>query len=246
MGNVNTLLSQRLNKNEKSSKMAEMARQSATGNLTSFTGLFSLAELSENEKGFLETLLHEYSNGQNTFSGDLHSLISITSEVKAINNQAAILHGERIKKAQEILKSYKEGAFTAWLIAAYGNRQTPYNFLQYYEFYTAMPKNLHSQIEAMPRQAIYTLASREGPIDKKKEIVESYSGETKAEMLTIIRTCFPLSEKDLRKEGFAESAVRLLTKLLSCMQNSQTAITKNEKTEIYTLLDEIYERVESM
>ena len=99
-------------------------------------------------------------------------MISLTCEVKAINNQAAILHGERIKKAHQILTPYKDGAFTAWLISTYGNRQTPYNLMQYYEFCEAMPKNLREQIEWMPRQAVYVLATRTGEWKIKQEIVE--------------------------------------------------------------------------
>lgn len=168
-----------------------MAKKSAEGNLTSFSGLFSIAELNEGERGYLEALLTEYNPGKQNINHDLNNLISITSEVKAINNQAAILHGERIKKAQKILTKYEEGAFSAWLVAAYGNRQTPYNFMQYYDFYTSMPNRLHPQIETMPRQAIYTLSSRSGDLNKKKAIVEKYNGETKSELLSLIRESFP-------------------------------------------------------
>lgn len=244
MASVNALLSKRLKKNEKNSKMVEMAKQTATGNLSSFSGLFSVTELSEGEKNFLEAILHQFSTGKSDPSSDLNSLISITSEIKAINNQAAMLHGERIQKAQEILKQYKDGAFTTWLVAAYGNRQTPYNFLQYYEFYTAMPKTLRPQIEIMPRQAIYTLASREGSIEQKREIVERYNGETKTEVLNLIRETFPLSEMDQRKENIGEGAIRSLTKLLARVRSRRTTISKNQKTEIFELIDELYELVE--
>lgn len=244
MSNVNALLSKRLKKNDKNSKMSEMAKKSATGNLTTFSGLFSVIELNEREKSLLEAILHEYSTGEGDISIDLNSLISITSEVKAINNQAAMLHGERIKKAQEILKKYKDGAFTTWLMAAYGNRQTPYNFLQYYNFYSSMPKGLHPQIEAMPRQAIYTLASREGPLEQKKEIVEKYNGETKNELLARIREIFPLAEEDMRKENIGEGAIRSLVRLVARVRNRHTTIAKGQKTEIFELLDELYELVE--
>src|SRR6185437_5934673 len=114
-------------------------KQSANGNLSSFSGVFSIADLSNHEKSSIETILKDYAIDPENLDDDLAHLISITSEVKAINNQAALLHGERIKKAHTILTRYRDGAFTAWLIAAYGNRQTPYNFLQYFEFCEAMP-----------------------------------------------------------------------------------------------------------
>lgn len=239
MSNVNTLLSQRMKKGVQSSKMAQMAKQSAEGSLTSFSGVFSVTDLNESEKNYLEALLREFSTGDEDLEADLPSLISITSEVKAINNQAAILHGERIKKAHGILTNYRDGAFTAWLMAAYGNRQTPYNFFQYYEFYVAMPKVLRPMIEMMPRQAIYTLASREGPIEKKRTIIENYQGQSKAELLVLIRERFPLSSTDKRRQNIGESAINSLKRLRSLLDKSRLTFSKSQKQQINTLLEEV-------
>ena len=240
MGDVNTLLNQRLKKGEQTpNKMAALARQSASGNLTSFSGIFSVTDLSDTEKGYLESILKEYGDGENHLKEDLHALISITSEVKAITNQAAILHGERIKKAQTILTRYRDGAFTAWLLAAYGNRQTPYNFLQYYEFYEAMPKPLRPLIEAMPRQAVYTLASREGPIKKKQSIVEGYKGETKQELLILIRELFPLEEEDRRRKNVGEKFILDLKRLELSMTREKRRISTSQKRAILELLKSI-------
>ncbi len=244
MTSVNQLLSKRLKKNEKSSKMAEMAKRSASGNLTSFSGMFSVTDLNTGEKDFIEAILHEYTTGKENISNDLNSLITITSEVKAINNQAAMLHGERIKQAQEILINYHEGAFSTWLVATYGNRQTPYNFLQYFEFYNEMPKVLHQQIELMPRQAVYTLASREGSNAKKREIVENYNGETKSEVLQLIRETFPLPDTDKRKQNIGESTLKGLHRLILQVRNRKTYISKSQKSEIYELIEELQEWVE--
>lgn len=239
MGKVNSLLNERLKKNDHTSKMAAMARQSANGNLTSFSGVFGFAELSENEKAGLEAILKEYAQDDENISGDLVSLISITSEVKAINNQAALLHGERIKKAHHILTRYRDGAFTAWLLAAYGNRQTPYNLMQYYDFCEAMPKTLRPQIEIMPRQAIYTLASREGPLEKKREIVENYSGQTKAELLSLIREAFPLDVQDKRRQNFGEVAMQTLKRFYRELNREPLMMTKSQKQAIKAMLAEI-------
>lgn len=244
MSNVNTLLTKRLKKDEKSSKMAEMAKQSAAGNLSTFSGLFTLSDLNDNEKVFLEAILHEYSTGKENVTEDLKSLTLLTSEVKAINHQAALLHGERIKRAQEILVKYREGAFSSWLMATYGNRQTPYNFLQYYEFYMGMPKPLRPQIEAMPRQAVYTLASRAGPLEKKQQIVAKYNGESKAAVLTLIREEFPLSELDNRKENIGDSTIRTLTRLAAHVERRRCTLTKSQKRAIFDLLESLYDVVE--
>lgn len=244
MGKVNALLNERLKKTDNTSKMAAMARQSANGNLTSFSGVFSFAELSENEKAGIEAILKEYAQEDNNISKDLSNLISITSEVKAINNQAALLHGERIKRAHSILTQYRDGAFTAWLLAAYGNRQTPYNLMQYYDFCEAMPKSLRPQIEIMPRQAIYTLASREGPLDKKREIVENYQGQTKAELLGLIREVFPLDEDDRRRQNVGEMAMQTLKRFYREINREPLILTKAQKQAIKTMLMELLEIVD--
>lgn len=223
--------------------MSALAKQSANGNLTSFSGIFSISELSDKEKDLLSNILQEYATGKENLKDDLIHLSTITSEVKAINNQASILHGERIKKAQSILKNYRDGAFTSWLIAAYGNRQTPYNLLQYYEFYEKLPKTLHPRIEAMPRQAIYTLASREAPLEKKRRFVEDYNGESKAELLIKIREHFPLETTDKRRQNFGESTIQQLKKLSSFLERKNATMTRNQKAIIYDLLDNLREIV---
>lgn len=244
MGSINELLTKRLKKGDNPSlKMTEMARQSASGNLTSFSGIFSVSELSPHEKSLLEGILRTHGNEEKDIHHDLQFLISITSEVKAINNQAAILHGERIKKAQNLLKSYKEGAFTAWLIAAYGNRQTPYNLMQYYEFYEALPKVLRPQIESMPRQAIYTLASRDAPFDKKQLVVENYKGETKTELLNLIRDLFPLSSNDKRGKNHQNSALQGLKQIYQHLKSKKFKLNPLQKQELLELLNKIKELV---
>lgn len=241
MGNVNNLLSERLNKKANTKKMAEMAKRSADGSLTSFSGIFNIVELNEGEKNYLEALLYEFSTDKSNLKKDLSSLISITSEVKAINTQASILHGERIKKAHSILTKYEDGAFSQWLIATYGNRQTPYNFLQYYEFWSEMPKKLRPQIELMPRQAIYTLASREAPIEDKRKIIEDYNGETKSELLTLIREIFPLRDSDRRRENIGEMAINSLTRLFSIVDRKRRKITRTQRATIRSLLNDLLE-----
>ncbi len=185
-------------------------------------------------------LLERYaSETQEDLDHDHRSLIAITSEVKAISNQAALLHGERIKRAQTILKQYQEGAFSAWLMTTYGNRQTPYNFLQYFEFHRSMPKSLHPQIELMPRQAIYTLASRDGDYEEKRVIVENYEGQTKNELLELIRQTFPLPETDQRRQSPAEAVLGSLRRLHGLLGQRKRLLKEEEREEIRDMLDEL-------
>ena len=244
MASVNSILDQRMKKPSNTSKMAAMAKQSANGNLTSFSGVFSVADLSSKEKEGIEEILKNYVVEENQeIEADLKQLLSITSEVKAINNQAALLHGERIKKAHQILTSYRDGAFTAWLLAAYGNRQTPYNLMQYYEFCEAMPKQLRPQIELMPRQAIYALATRVGSIKQKQNIVENYRGETKAEMLTLIRQIFPLDQSDKRKQKLGPALLNHFQKIIKQLKGSSKSLTSSEKNQLLALLKQIHQLI---
>lgn len=243
MANINALLNERLKKNGQSSKMAAMAKQSAGGNLTSFAGVFNVAELNDQEKANIEELLHHYVSGKHDITSDLSTLLSLTSEVKSISNQAAILHGERIKKAQEILKTYRDGAFTAWLMTAYGNRQTPYNFLHYYEFCQSLPKALKLKLDLMPRQAVYTLATREAPLVKKQLIVENYKSQTKTELLREIREAFPLAAKDRRRQNIGENVIQELKRIADMLQRAERTISSSQKRVIQDLLNDLSKNI---
>ncbi len=245
MAKVNSLLTQRLKMaTEKFSKMTHLVEMSSSGNLSSFSGVFRVAELNEKEKEVLLSLLTQYNNGNQEIGNDLSQLSVLTAEVKAINNQAVILHGERIKKAQEILKNYRDGAFSAWLIAAYGNRQTPYNFLQYYELYTTLPEKLHPKLDEMPRQAVYSLASRNGDQQQKQSIIQNYSGEPKQELLKLIRETFPLAENDRRAQDVADSAIGALRRLQSQLSTPAFSPSPKQKTQLLHMLKELKTLIE--
>lgn len=230
-------------KTQKKEKMNELVQRSASGHLSSFAGVFQVTPISESETASLESLLKKYQTDDTNVSQDLAKLKAITSEVKAISNQAVILHGQRIKLAQELLKNYQDGAFSAWLLKTYGNRQTPYNFLQYFELYSTLPENLKGIIDEMPRQAIYSLSSRSIPQEEKVAFIENYQGETKTELLERLRDSFPLPPKDKRNSNKAKTATDLLKKALKTMQDDLFRPSARERKEIQKLLEEIHERV---
>jgi len=245
MTKVNSLLTQRLKQaTEKLSKMTSLAELSSNGNLSSFSGVFRISQLTSKEQEAIQNILHEYANEEQDIKQDLQLLISLTSEVKAINNQAAILHGERIKKAQEILIGYRDGAFSAWLVATYGNRQTPYNFLQYYELYQALPQLLHPKLDEMPRQVVYALASRKGELEKKQEIIKNYNGEPKQELLTLIRKAFPLDAKDKRAQNMAHIVINSLARLHLLLQKEKFQPTPKQKVTLKQLIKQLQALIE--
>lgn len=239
MSDVNAVLNDRLQKKPKNLKMIEMAQKSARGDLTGFAGIFGISRLSDHETASLEDLLHHYATDEVDVQEDLQLLVHITSEVKAISNQAAILHGERIGRVHEVLTHYREGAFTSWLMTTYGNRQTPYNFWHYYQFYQAIPKELRPQLEAMPRQAVYSLASRDGELGAKQRIVRDYSGASKAELLRLIRDEFPLDRDDRRAGNPADGVIRSLKQVHTHLQACRRQLGPGQKREIQQLLGAI-------
>jgi len=128
-------------------------------------------------------------------------------------------------------------------MSTYGNRQTPYNFLQYYEFYMSMPSSLRPRIDSMPRQAVYSLASRSGDLNKKEDIIKNYQGQPKQEILTIIRRLFPLPDKDKRQSNISFFILSNLKKLSSLIASSSNTILEAEKNEILNVLQDIQNKL---
>lgn len=241
---MNSLLEARFSKETTHTKVKALAKQSSEGERSTFGGLFRASDLPISDKTAIEDILKRFFiETKSDIERDLIELSEITSEVRAINNQAAMLHGERIMRAQKILKSYREGAFSAWLLATYGNRQTPYNFLLYYDFFQKLPGNLKVKAESMPRQAVYVLASRSAPFEEKAEIVHSYTGQTKRQMLEQIRERFPLVETDKRKTSVGQKITHDLKEIERLFQKGQNAITLQEKREITALLRTLLQQI---
>ena len=240
MAKLHSLLSLRLRpKKSKKEKITALAEFSKKGTLADSLNMF---RLSDKEKETISDILKKFQEYVGYDSDkDLKNLIAITSEVKAITSQAIILHGERIQKARNILKNYKEGAFTAWLITTYGNRQTPYNFLQYFELHSLLSSELKLKIDTMPKQAIYSLASRSGELEKKEKIIEKYQGETKAELLEVIRQEFPLDRDDKRLPNIANQSISSLNRLKDLFSHSLFEPNEKQKNKIYELLEILFE-----
>lgn len=240
MKKFTNLLTRRLKHNsEKPSKMTDLAELSAKGELSSFSGVFRSVPVTVQEQEKLHSLLTQFAPEDHVIETDLALIASITSEVKAIHHQASLLHGERINKVQEILKKYRDGAFSGWLLTTYGNRQTPYNFLHYYLLYQTLSQALKLKIDEMPRQAVYSLASRSGPMEKKEEIIQKYQGETKQELLALIRETFPLANDDRRNQDSSRFAILQLSRLHQHLKTRKFNPTLEQKREIQRLLKQI-------
>jgi hypothetical protein len=235
MGKIDALLEQRID-SRSHSKVQALALHAREGGLSSFSGLFKVGKLSDKEKKSLETILLEYRKDSSDITHDLEQLTTITSEVKAIHNQAALLHGERISKVQKLLSRYRDGAFSSWLLGAYGNRQTPYNFLLYYEFSEKLSYEQKTALDLFPRQVIYSLASRDISMEEKQAFLQKNVGKTKQEMLELLRAKFPLKRHDRRKTS-GQAILTNLVRLFHTFARFKDQIEEEKKKEIKLLLE---------
>lgn len=115
----------------------------------------------------------------------------------------------------------------------------------YYELIELLPIELKSKAETLPRQVMYTLASRQAPLEKKKSIISSYNGETKQEMLERIRLALPLPSKDKRAVKSAETVLANLERLIAYYNRHEATIDREEKDEIATSLKKFLYFVEN-
>lgn len=196
-------------------------------NSNSFSSVFKLHELDEGEAKAIEELLEAGGShlDQSELSLDIQKLKNITAEVKSISKQGVILLGERISKARAILTKYGDGknTFTAWLIKAFGSRRSAYNTLSYYELYTALPSEvLREKLKNLPLKAAYALASRQGEMEEKVQIISDYAGEKPRQVIEEIQKRLPLKKGDRRKtdeaaclKAFEKECRTLLKKPLS-------------------------------
>ena len=103
---------------------------------------------------------------------------------------------ENESKSSRFLQIIVKELFTQWLILTYGNRQTPYNMLRYYEFYKSADKQFQTIIEATPKRCIYLLASREGSDADKLELIKEHGTSPQSDLLRLIQNTFPIQESD--------------------------------------------------
>jgi hypothetical protein len=195
----------------KSSVIENKAFESTTSNIgfnlvpqtNTFNSVFDTKPLDLDDASRLEKLLRDALNpGSRTHqqvSEDLISLKQITAEIKAIGKQGTILMGERVHRARELLKPYRDGTFSKWLESAFGTRRTGYNVLAYYELYAALTQESHREyFKKLQQRTAYLLASRVGAIETKIEIINDYHDRTHDELAILIRKKLPTDSSDKR------------------------------------------------
>jgi len=206
-----------MEKNKQSSENFKDAFEGAEKTeAVTFRAIFESTPLSENENIQIYNLLEDASGRltEGEIGDDHQNLAEITTQIRAIERQSILLHGERIHKAQQILKKYHDGTFSKWLQLAYGNRQTPYSMLQFYDLFSRLEKDEKELINSMPKRAAYALASRAGEIEKKVAIIKEHYDSSPDEIIRAVQEAFPLKISDKRKTSRRVSDVDLLRLIL--------------------------------
>lgn len=209
--------------------------------VNSFNSVFDTRPLDEDEAYNLEVMLTQQAEDFSVekVSEDAEILKQITAEIKAIGKQGAILLGERVHRARELLKPYKDGTFTRWLETAFGTRKTGYNVLAYYELYRALPHDkLRDDFKKLQQRTAYILASREGDLGTKAEIIREYHDKPHAELIEIIQEKLPIASSDKRASKI--SAGKILAELrenVELLRKTAPDFTDKEIWEIAKIRD---------
>ena len=176
---------------------------------------------------------------------DFEQIKILTSEIKAIQKQNLVLLGERIHEVRLIFKSYKEGTFTKWLKITFNSKQTGYNILAYYEFFKSLPADLQDVFKRLPQKAAYTLASRDGSLEKKISILRDLDLIDSETLLLAIRERLPIANEDRRKTKGTEALLLNLifknTQSLFSIKESLSEESKEKLIAIRVLIEEILE-----
>ena len=116
--------------------------------------------------------------------------------------------------------------------------------LTYYDFYSALPdQDLKEKFRRIPQKAAYILASRQGDMKKKEEIVRGYANQKRMDLITLIHEKLPIKEKDKRgkKEGSLSRIIKLKDEVSRLFQRK-----KNLSDEGKTILEELREMIDSI
>lgn len=204
-------------------------------NVNSFNAIFELQKLDDQEEKKLKELLESnWSSDSLTkkeVEENLGQLKTLTSEIKSISRQGAFLIGERVVKAREILKPYRDGTFTLWLETTFGSRKSGYNMLSYYELFIALPsEELKNKYKKMAQRAAYQLANRKGDIQKKFAIIDQHYGSKSNEIIRIVQEEF--SNRDYRSRKTVEALINRLLETVDQLVKRQEELSAEDLKDI--------------
>jgi hypothetical protein len=193
--------------------------------INAFQSLFSVQELSVDEKAMLENAFFAEKGhiSDEQVHTDLHEVERLTKELKAIKRQGIVFIGERIHSVREIFKRYKERSFREWMKMTFGSFKTGYNYLAFYELYVALPKELQERLVSLSAKEAYKIASKNVPLEEK---VKSIKEEDWSES----------SEEETSSELIA-SKISSLSKNVQFLRLMSISLSKKDKDRLKNILD---------
>ncbi len=212
--------------------------------INAFNALFAVQELTDQEERSIEQILIAGTEEGDVSLGELVLVDAIeikklTKELKAIKRQELVLIGERIAQAREVFKKYKKRSFRDWMDFTFGSFKTGYNYLAFYDLYTAFPDELRGVLKDMPAKAIYVLASRKVPIEMKVDIVRTSNANEKAsDLIARIQNSLGIAGKE--KSPGSGRILNVLEKAASLLHPEQiSALQKGRLVRLVEHLQEI-------
>ena len=212
----------------------------------SFSSVFDPKPLEEAsaeriEKLLIDNMLPE-SISQNQIENNFSELKRLTAEVIAIGKQSIILTGERVYRASELLKPYKDGTFTKWLEEVFGSRKTGYNMLSYYNFYNELPDDdLKQKFKKMPQKTAYILASRkDAEFNTKAEIVREHHDLSHDELVLLIQDKIPLEKHDKRAKKISnEKLISIIKDTIQKLRLRKDELTDEDRIALGELVQDL-------
>lgn len=209
----------------------------------SFSSVFDTKPLDREESSQIEKLLVDNfiagTASEKEVEADIAELKLLTAEIKAISKQGVILVGERVHQAGELLKPYKDGAFTKWLESTFGSRKTGYNMLNYYTLYNELQNDdLRQKFKKFPQRAAYMLASRKGgTLKAKAEIISKYYDLSPNELVILIQEKLPLDKDDKRcNKNSNERLIDEIRDTVEKLIHRKDTLTHDDKNDLASLM----------
>jgi len=162
-----------------------------SGVVNAFNALFAVQELNESESHTIERILVEGYEPERFTEGEIETDVvevkRLTKELMAIKRQEMVLIGERIAQARLIFRKYKDRSFRDWLSLTFGSFKSGYNYLAFYDLYLLVPDEIKMRLKQMPAKAVYVLASKKVPVERKIAIVKDHSQDTADNLIALIQ-----------------------------------------------------------
>ena len=181
--------------------------------VNAFNSLFAVQELNDQESQSIERIIVEGYEPGHFSEGDVDLDVAevkrLTKELMAIQRQEMVLIGERIAQARAIFRKYKDRSFREWLELTFGSFKTGYNYLAFYDLYLIVPDEIKTRLKEMPAKAVYVLASKKVPVERKIEIVKDHSQESAQNLIALIQETLG----DCRRTARRPSNERLLSSM---------------------------------